>query len=50
MKTVLHPASEDPFWFFVDFLECLGSALIKNTLSIQALIFIVVVCIHAVSK
>jgi len=42
--------SEDPFWLGVDLFERCCSALIENCLCGEALIFIVVVCVHAVSK
>lgn len=42
--------SEDPLGLCVDLLESAGGALVKDGLGWQALIFIVVVCIHAVSE
>ena len=42
--------SEDPLRLCVDLLESVGGALVKDGLGRQALIFIVVVCIHAVSE
>ena len=42
--------SEDPLRLCVDLLESGGGALVKDGLGWQALIFIVVVCIHAVSE
>jgi hypothetical protein len=46
---VLH-SSEEKLRLCIDLLEGGGSALVKNGLSRQALIFIVVVCVHAVSE
>ena len=46
---MLH-SSEEKLRLCIDLLEGSGSALVKNALSRQALIFIVVVCVHAVSK
>lgn len=42
--------SEDPLGLSVDLLESGGGALVKDSLGGQALIFIVVVCVHAVSE
>ena len=42
--------SEDPLGLGVDLLEGVGSALVEDHLGGEALIFIVVVCVHAVSE
>ena len=46
---MLH-SSEEKLRLCIDLLEGAGSALVKNGLSRQALIFIVVVCVHAISE
>ena len=46
---MLH-SSEEKLRLCIDLLEGRGSALVKNGLSRQALIFIVVVCVHASSE
>jgi hypothetical protein len=42
--------SEDPLWLGINLLESSSSALVEDGLGWQALIFIVVVCVHAVSE
>ena len=42
--------SENPLGLSVDFLESICRALLENDLGGEALIFIVVVCVHAVSE
>lgn len=42
--------SEDPLRLIVDLFESMLCALIKDVLGWQALIFIVVVCVHATSE
>ena len=42
--------SEDPLGLGIDLLERSSSALVKDGLSREALIFIVVVCVHAISE
>ena len=42
--------SEDPLGLGVNLLEWCSSALVKNGLGREALIFIVVVCVHAISE
>ena len=42
--------SEDPLRLGVDLLEGAGSALVEDGFGRKALIFIVVVCVHTVSK
>jgi hypothetical protein len=43
-------SSEDPLGLSVDLLEGGGSAFVEDVLGGEALIFIVVVCVHAVSE
>ena len=42
--------SKDPFRLGVHLLESFRSAFVKNNLGWQALVFIVVVCVHAISE
>jgi hypothetical protein len=42
--------SKDPFRLGVHLLESFRSTFVKNNLGWQALVFIVVVCVHAISE
>ena len=50
LTTVSGGSSEDPLGLSVDLLEGGGSAFVEDVLGGEALIFIVVVCVHAVSE